>query len=58
MPAFFARLPDDPAKLIIQFCREVGWGIIEVMAMEDDEFLMWLGKLDEVLRAEAEQANG
>jgi len=28
------------------------------MAMEDDEFLMWLGKLDEVLRAEAEQANG
>lgn len=42
----------------MQLCREVGWGMEEVLDLEIDEFLMWVGKLDEVLRAEAEQANG
>ena len=43
---------------MIQLCREVGWGISEVLDLEIDEFLMWVGKLDEVLRAEAEHTNG
>jgi hypothetical protein len=35
----------------------VGWGIEEVLSLSIDDFLMWVTVLDEVLRAEAEQAN-
>ena len=42
----------------MQLCREVGWGMEEVLDLEIDDFFMWIMVLDEVLRAEAEQANG
>jgi len=43
---------------VIQLCREVGWGMEEVLSLSIDDFMMWVTVLDEVLRAEAEQADG
>lgn len=42
----------------MQLCREVGWGMEEVLGLSIDDFVMWVTVLDEVLRTEAEQVNG
>jgi hypothetical protein len=43
---------------VIQLCREVGWGMEEVLSLSIDDFIMWVTVLDEVLRMEAERVNG